>query len=209
MILIVDDEPTITTALSRYFSAEGYTTTTANSGREALAKLQPPPDLVVLDLMLPDIDGYQVCRHIRELSPYTPIIMLTAKDTLDDKIAGLDIGADAYLTKPYHPQELLAQARALLRRPRQTEQPIISCGEIELHLEEGIAYRHKKPIPLTYTEYDLLKIFMQNAGRVFGRETLLRKIWGYGALEISTRTVDTHIQRLRSKLEPDPKNPQY
>ncbi|HIP71644.1 MAG TPA: response regulator transcription factor, partial [Anaerolineae bacterium] len=114
-ILIVDDEPTITSALNYYFVQAGYKTILAHTGREALEKLALNPDLVVLDIMLPDIDGYQICQHIREQPHYTPILMLTAKDTLQEKVIGLDLGADAYLTKPYNPQELLAQVRALFR----------------------------------------------------------------------------------------------
>jgi DNA-binding response OmpR family regulator len=118
MILIVDDEPTITSALNFHFVQAGYETAVAHSGHEALEKLSLNPSLVVLDIMLPDIDGYQICRHIRQQPHYTPILMLTAKDTLEEKVIGLDLGADAYLTKPYNPQELLAQVRALLRRAR-------------------------------------------------------------------------------------------
>lgn len=131
-ILIVDDEPAITSALNYYFIQAGYQTLLVYTGNEALEKLSLDPDLVILDIMLPDIDGYQICQHIREQPQYTPILMLTAKDTLQEKVLGLDLGADAYLTKPYQLPELLAQVRALLRLVKQQERLQLACGPIEL-----------------------------------------------------------------------------
>ena len=208
-ILIVDDEPTITSALDYYFVQAGYHTTLAHTGHEAVAKLALNPDLVILDIMLPDMDGYKICQHIREQPQYTPILMLTAKDTLQEKVIGLDLGADAYLTKPYNPQELLAQVRALLRIVRQQERKKFVCGAIELWPDNGLAYRNGKEIALTTTEFSLLSMLMQHQGQVFGRETLLHTIWGYDSRETTTRTIDVHIQRLRSKIEDDPKQPAY
>ena len=207
MILIVDDEPTITSALNFHFVQAGYETAVAHSGHEALEKLALNPNLVVLDIMLPDIDGYQICQHIRQQPHYTPILMLTAKDTLEEKVIGLDLGADAYLTKPYNPQELLAQVRALLRLFKQKERAKLVCGPIELLTEDGIATKNGEELPLTAIEFEILAILMRHQGQVFGRETLLRNVWGYAGTDVNTRTVDTHIQRLRVKLEENVKEP--
>ncbi len=207
-ILIVDDEPTITSALNYYFVQAGYKTILAHTGREALEKLALNPDLVVLDIMLPDIDGYQICQHIREQPSYTPILMLTAKDTLQEKVIGLDLGADAYLTKPYNPQELLAQVRALLRLVKQQECSKLVCGPIELLLDDKIVRRNGDEIALTATEFELLSLLMQRQGQVLGRETLLRAVWGERGSRANTRTIDVHMQRLRAKIEEDSKNPE-
>lgn len=207
-ILLVDDEPTITSALEYHFSHAGYETFVAHSGREAIESLKLMPNLVVLDVMLPDMNGHQICQYIRSLPMYLPVLMLTAKDSLEDKISGLDIGADAYLAKPYNPQELLAQARALLRLSQKDQEAILTCGVLELHLDSNRLMRDGVEIALTTTEFELLSLLMQNSGQVFGRETLLRTVWGYGVVDVTSRTVDTHIQRLRAKIEPDPKTPQ-
>jgi DNA-binding response OmpR family regulator len=207
-VLIVDDEPTITSALNYYFGQEGYTTILAHNGREALAKFALKPDLVVLDIMLPDIDGYQICRHIRAQPEYTPILMLTAKDTLPEKVAGLDLGADAYLTKPYHPQELLAQVRALFRLAQREERSKLVCGRLELWLDESIVKRDGQVVALTRIEFELLSLLIRQPGRVIGRETLLRQIWQYEGEPVSSRAIDTHIQRLRAKIEDNPREPE-
>ena len=186
----------------------GYQTILAHTGNEALEKLALNPDVVILDIMLPDIDGYEICQHIRKQVQYTPILMLTAKDTLQEKVLGLDLGADAYLTKPYNPQELLAQVRALLRLAKQQERAKLVCGSIELWLDDGIVQCYGKEVALTTTEFELLSLLMQRQGQVCGRETLLQTVWGYEGRDTGTRTVDTHIQRLRSKIEKDPKNPE-
>ncbi len=207
-ILIVDDEPTITSALHYYFVQAGYKTILAHTGHEALEKLALNPDLVVLDIMLPDIDGYQICQRIREQPYYTPILMLTAKDTLQEKVIGLDLGADAYLTKPYNPQELLAQVRALFRLIKQQERSKLVCGPIELLIDDKIVRLNGDEIALTATEFELLSLLMQHQGQVFGRETLLRTVWGERGSRANTRTIDVHMQRLRAKIEEDPKNPE-
>lgn len=207
-ILVVDDEPTITSALNYSFVQAGYETILAHTGQEALEKIALKPDLVVLDIMLPDIDGYQICQHIREQPRYTPILMLTAKDTLQEKVIGLDLGADAYMTKPYKPQELLAQVRALLRLVKQQGRAELVCGPIELLIDDKIVRRSGDEITLTTTEFELLSLLMQRKGRVLGRETLLRTIWGDEGGDANTRTIDVHIQRLRAKIEDDPKNPE-
>ena len=206
-ILIVDDEPAITNALDHYFSQAGYQTILAHSGRAAIESLSKLPDLIILDLMLPDIDGYQVSQKIRTLPRYIPILMLTAKDSANDRILGLDTGADAYFTKPYNPQELLAQARALLRLSGKRVSEKTRCGTLELCLEQRTITKQGEKIGLTTIEFEILALLMQNPDQVFGRQTILRAIWGYNSADVTTRTIDTHIQRIRRKIEDNPKEP--
>lgn len=211
-ILLVDDEKSITSALSVLFARSGYTVTVAHSGREALAALAATqPDLMVLDLGLPDVDGFEVCRQVRERPFYIPILMLTARDTSLDKVTGLELGADAYLTKPFEPGELLAQVRALFRLIRQRdttadEERPLTIGPLMLWESQHRVTANQTPVELTPKEFELLRLFMRRPGTVFGRETLLREVWGYDYLGDS-RTVDVHIQRLRSKIEPDSSKP--
>lgn len=211
-ILLVDDEPAIVTALQLLFERGGYRVLTAGSGEEALARLTPPPDLIVLDVMLPGMDGFDVCQQIRKLPTYVPILMLTAKDTSLDKVTGLELGADAYLTKPFTPSELLAQVRALFRLVEQKEDvpetgtPLV-CGPLALWPGQHRVERHGRELELTPKEFALLHLFMRRPGYVFGRETLLREVWGYEYVG-DTRTVDVHIQRLRTKIETDSSQPE-
>ena len=219
-ILIVDDEPAITRALAALLRQAGFVATAAHSGREALAQFSaahssPPVDLLVLDIMMPELDGYAVCRLVREQSGYIPIIMLTAKDAPGDRAAGLELGADAYLTKPFEPGELLAQVRALFRLIEQQEAArgsaaggrLLLCGPLRLWEEQHRVELAGLPLELTPTEYDLLRHFMRRPGQVIGRETLLREVWGYDT-DVDSRTVDVHVQRLRAKIEPDTAHPQ-
>ncbi len=206
-ILLVDDEPTITTALDHYFRQEGYRTLIANTGQAALDRLVDTPDLIILDLMLPDIDGYRVSQAVRDLPHYIPILMLTAKDGAQNRVIGLDLGADAYFTKPYDPRELLAQVRALLRLSGKTLSKKLTCGGLVLWPDDGVVECNGEPVALTSTEFDLLSLFMSHQGQVFGRQTILRQVWGYNSAEVTTRTIDTHIQRLRGKIEVNPKEP--
>jgi len=211
-ILVVDDEPSITSALTVILQRAGYETAVAATGAEALAQLAARPDLVILDIMLPDTDGYQVCQTIRQQPSYIPILMLTARDTLPDKVLGLELGADAYLTKPFAPGELLAQVRALFRLVGQMEGDNVEtrplrCGPLTLYPPLCRVELQGVEVELTPKEYALLHLFMQRPGYVFGRETLLREVWGYEYLGDS-RTVDVHIQRLRAKIEADSSQPQ-
>jgi len=214
-ILIVDDESAITQALAALLRQVGYFVMTARSGREALAQLAGEPDLMVLDIMMPDLDGYAVCRAVRERPGYVPIIMLTAKDAPGDRAAGLELGADAYLTKPFEPGELLAQVRALFRLiDQQSAAPeggpggrLLLCGPLRLWEGQHRVELNHQPVELTPTEFELLRHLMRRPGHVFGRETLLREVWGYDA-EVDSRTVDVHVQRLRAKIEPDAAHPQ-
>lgn len=208
-ILVVDDDAAIVSALTSLFARAGYVVDAARTGPAALDQLTRRPDLVVLDLMLPGVDGYDICRHIRRQEPYIPIVMLSARDETDDRVLGLELGADAYLTKPFEPGELLAQVRAVFRtvsaREGGARGPLAVNGvrlwEAQHHVEvDG------QRVELSPKEFELLRHFMRHPGQVFGRETLLREIWGY-VVEVDSRTVDTHIQRLRAKIEPEPATP--
>lgn len=210
--MLVDDEPAITSALSVLFQRAGYQVDIADNGTLALNKLDSQlPDLVVLDVMLPDLDGFQVCQQIRQRSAYVPVLMLTARDTAVDKVTGLELGADAYLTKPFTPAELLAQVRALFRLIEQkekipdAERPLV-CGPLQLWPAKHRIMKNEVELELTPKEFALLYLFMRQPGYVYGRETLLREVWGYEYVG-DTRTVDVHIQRLRAKIEEDSSQP--
>lgn len=209
-ILIVDDERAITSGLSSLFTQAGYETLIAHTGPEAIDSLSADPDLVILDVMLPGLDGYEVCRQIRREKSYLPIVMLTARDESSDKVLGLELGADVYMTKPFEPRELLAQVRALFRTLERSsegeaERPL-SCGPLKLWEAQHRLQVAGHDVELTATEFALLRAFMRRPGRVLGRETLLREVWGHDYLGDS-RMVDVHIQRLRAKIEPDPAHP--
>lgn len=210
-ILIVEDEINIATALSFLLEHANYATIIAVNAEIAIEKLaETHIDLVILDLMLPGMDGCGLCRYIRQLTNYTPVIMLTAKDTLSDKLTGMESGADLYITKPFEPAELLAQINALFRlivsKATPTSSQLLSCGAIIMNDALHKVELNDKTLDLTPKEYDLLRLFLKNPNRAFGRETLLKQIWGYDYLGDS-RTVDMHIQRLRSKIEADAANP--
>jgi DNA-binding response OmpR family regulator len=210
LILIADDEPAITDALTVLFEKAGYRVIVTHSGAEALARLAERPHLLILDVMMPGMDGHEVCRRARARADYIPILMLTAKDASWEKVVGLELGADAYLTKPFEPGELLAQAKALLRLAEARgdgggERPL-TCGPLQLWEKDRRVELSGQPLELTPREFDLLRYFMRHAGRVLGRETLLRQVWGYDYNDDS-RAVDVHVQRLRGKLELDPANP--
>jgi two-component system, OmpR family, alkaline phosphatase synthesis response regulator PhoP len=216
-ILVVDDEKVITSALSVLLSGAGYKVIVAHSGEEAIDQLSmKEPDLIVLDIMMPGLDGYEVCRQVRQQREYTPILMLTAKDESWEKVTGLELGADVYMTKPFEPGELLAQVKALLRMAKQVrsyaekggdnnDKPLI-CDPLILYPQQHRILLNDKEVKLSPKEFELLHFFMQRPGRVFGRQTLLRQVWGYDHPDDS-RTVDTHIQRLRVKIEADPTQP--
>lgn len=209
-ILVVDDEEAITGALTVLFDQAGYRVLVAHSGAEGLALLQEQPDLIILDIMMPGVDGYEVARRVRGRTEYVPIVMLTAKDQSWEKVAGLERGADAYITKPFAPGELLAQVRALLRLVESREglddeQPL-TCGPLKLWPDLRRVTVCDEEVVLTPKEYELLVYFMQRPGRAIGRETLLRQVWGYEEA-VDSRTIDTHIRRLRAKIEQEPGEP--
>jgi DNA-binding response OmpR family regulator len=200
-VLVVDDEDHIVELARLYLSREGFACEGVGDGAQAVSRFnQVKPDLVVLDIMLPNVDGLTICREIRKQSQ-VPIIMLTARDEVTDKVVGLELGADDYLTKPFHPQELVARAKALLRRSNlEPDQPkLIRAGDLEVDLERHEVRNGPTRIQVRPKEFDLLALLARHPGRVFQRSELLDLVWGYD-FPGYTRTVDVHIQQLRDKL---------
>lgn len=200
-LLLVDDEPNIIELAKLYLEREGYQVESAATGQEALAKQSGGNfDLIVLDLMLPDIDGFEVCRQIRAKSD-VPILMLTAKKEDVDKIVGLEIGADDYFTKPFNPRELVARVKAILRRYQAGLKPgdSIEIGHLHIDLSRHEVTASGAPVKLRTKEFALLSTMAQNQGIVFSREKLLDMVWGYDYYG-ETRTVDVHINHLREKI---------
>lgn len=207
-ILIVDDEERVLDLLSLYLKKEGYEVVAAHDGEEALNLFGTRTfDLVVLDLMLPKIDGLEVCRRLRQQSN-VPVIMLTARDDDVDKILGLEMGADDYVTKPFNPREVAARVRAVLRRlvVNVASQKVISFPFLEINLSEYKVMVDNREVSFTPKEIELLWFLASHPGQVFTREQLLENIWGYDYLG-DTRTVDTHVKRVRHKLAPQPHYP--
>lgn len=204
-ILVVDDEEPIRQLVSMYLTKEGFTVETAADGRTALVRVNATkPDLVVLDLMLPEVDGWEICRTLRRapLTENLPIIMLTARDDMIDKILGLELGADDYLTKPFNPRELVARVRAVLRRTARNAAPAstLQAGDITVDLERHEARVADALLQLRAKEFELLTAFVERPGTVFTREQLLNRVWGYEH-EIDTRTVDVHVSALRERIQ--------
>jgi DNA-binding response OmpR family regulator len=200
-ILVVDDEVHIVELARLYLTREGYEVEGVGDGDQAMARFtQLKPDLVILDIMLPGTDGLTICKLIRKQSQ-VPIIMLTARDEVTDKVVGLEVGADDYLTKPFHPQELVARAKALLRRARiEPDQPrLIRAGNLEVDLERHEIRHGTSKVQLRPKEFDLLALLARHPGRVFQRSELLDLVWGYD-FPGYTRTVDVHVQQVREKL---------
>ena len=214
-LLVVEDDENISTAISEYFSRAGYRVQMAEDGLAGVqAALNDHPDAIVLDLMLPKMDGLAVCRELREKAPYIPILMLTAKDDVVDKVLGLEMGADDYITKPFSLRELEARIKSVLRRVNvasRTEAtgddaPIVR-GNLRIDPAKREVTVGDRQIELTPKEFELLRLFASNPGRVFPRKYLLEKIWDY-SYEGYDRTIDSHINRLRAKIEENPDNPQ-
>lgn len=214
-LLVVEDDENISSAISEYFSRAGYSVKTVEDGLMGVkAALDDPPDAVVLDLMLPKMDGLAVCRELRDKVSYLPILMLTAKDDVVDKVLGLEMGADDYITKPFSLRELEARIKSVLRRTRtasssdgsKTEAPI-TRGRLRIDPARREVTIGERQVDLTPKEFDLLRLFAANPGRVFPRKYLLEKIWDY-SYEGYDRTIDSHINRLRAKIEENPENPQ-
>jgi len=213
-LLVVEDDSTISEMISEHFSRAGFNVKTAEDGLAGVeAALHDHPDAIVLDLMLPKMDGLAVCREIREKAPYIPILMLTAKDDVVDKVLGLEMGADDYITKPFALRELEARVKSVLRRARNVqradaagdEAPIVR-GRLRIDPSKREVTVGDRQIELTPKEFDLLRLFATNPGRVFPRKYLLEKIWDY-SYEGYDRTIDSHINRLRAKIEENPENP--
>jgi two-component system alkaline phosphatase synthesis response regulator PhoP len=210
-ILIVEDEPNMVAGLRDNFEYEGYRVITASDGVEGLERaLKESPDLVLLDVMMPKMSGLDVCKQLKAKRPALPIIMLTARGQEVDKVVGLELGADDYVTKPFSIRELLARAKAVLRRshllPKDLER--YSFGNIDVDLRACRVERKGVRIDLSSKEFELLKYFIGHPGENLSRERLLEDVWGYDRFP-STRTVDAHIVHLRQKLEPNPEDPQY
>ena len=206
----MEDDERIRTAVRLALEDEGWTVDEAENGEEALVKFaQSPTDVVLIDIMLPDIDGFEVCRAIRRQSD-VPIVMVTARDDTHDVVAGLEAGADDYLTKPFAPKELSARIRALLRRARTADpaSPHLRFGDLEVIPDQGVVRRNGQEVHLTKTEFKLLVELATSPGKVFSRETLLDKVWGYDYFA-DGRLVDVHVRRLRTKVEADPANPRH
>ena len=208
-ILIVEDEPGIAFALEADLKMEGYTPVIADSGNDALrlARLEEF-DLILLDVMLPGKDGFEVCRSLRRDGLQTPIIMLTAKAQEAEKVMGLELGADDYITKPFSPRELRARLKAILRRTSKPEADIFRFGDAEIDFERCEVRRGGRPVELSALEFKLLTAFVRNRGRMMTRDRLLDAAWG-ADVSLNDRVVDNHIVSLRRKLEPVPAEPRY
>ena len=211
-ILVVEDEESLSEAIAFLLSKEGFEVEIAATGPAAIEKFElGGADLILLDLMLPGLSGTEVCRQIRAKSS-VPIIMLTAKDSEIDKVVGLELGADDYVTKPYSSRELIARIRAVLRRgdlsDSATEVGVLSVGPVRLDIDRHIITVNGLPVSLPLKEFELLEFLMRNAGRVLTRIQLIDRVWGSDYVG-DTKTLDVHIKRLRAKIEKDPANPEY
>jgi two-component system response regulator RegX3 len=210
-ILVVEDEESYSDPLSYLLRREGYEVSVAETGPAALALFDSNgADLVLLDLMLPGLSGVDVCRRLRQRSS-VPVIMLTAKDSEIDKVVGLEIGADDYVTKPYSSRELLARIKAVLRRlaePEELVSPTLESGPVRMDVERHTVTVGGVSTPLPLKEFELLEMLLRNAGRVLTRIQLMDRVWGSDYIG-DTKTLDVHIKRLRAKIEPDPANPRH
>ena len=200
-ILIVDDDSRITDLLRRILAYEGYSVAIAASGSEALNRsLERPPDLIVLDIMMPGLDGLEVAQRLREAGDNVPILMLTARDTVADRVKGLETGADDYLVKPFAPEELVARVKALLRRSQEERHEVLRYADVELDTGTRIGHRGAREIELSPTEYELLLLFMRRPRQVLTREIILDRVWGLD-FEGSSNVLEVYIGYLRNKLE--------
>ena len=211
-ILIIEDEEDLVKGLKLNLADEGYEVDWASNGEEGLRKaMEETPDLIILDIMLPKKNGLDVCRELRQKNIFIPIIMLTAKGEEVDKVVGLEIGADDYMTKPFSIRELLARIKAHLRREKREGKtvPEVYCfGDVEIDFTHFKVKHKDKQLDLTSLEVEILKYFIAHQGEVITREALLDKIWGYDKYP-TTRTIDNHILKLRKKIETDPSHPEY
>ncbi len=211
-VLVVEDEESFSDALSYMLRREGYDTVVAATGTDALAEFdRAGADIVLLDLMLPGLSGTEVCRALRARSS-VPVIMLTARDSEIDKVVGLEIGADDYVTKPYSPRELVARIRAVLRRQSadaaEVTTPTLAAGPVRMDVERHVVTVDGSSVQLPLKEFELLELLLRNAGRVLTRGQLIDRVWGADYVG-DTKTLDVHVKRLRSKVEPEPSAPRY
>ncbi len=210
-LLIIEDELPMRTALKDCLEAEGYRVLSAADGQAGLERaLKEKPDLVLLDIMLPKLDGFALCAELRRLSNDVPVLMLTAKGQVDDRVSGLDAGADDYLVKPFSTDELLARVRALFRRTRRLghARTALKLGDVQIDLLKQTALRGRQSLHLTAKEFAMLRLMAEAQGEPVTRERFLDVVWGYTAFP-TTRTVDNHIASLPAKLEPDPDEPRW
>ena len=210
-ILLVEDEPGVRLTLTDRLHDEGYVVETAADGEEGAARANSERfDLLVLDVMLPGRSGFDVCRDLRQRGLDLPILMLTARRQVTDRVVGLKLGADDYLTKPFDVAELLARVEARLRRTPETTGPSpgYRFGEVEADFRRAEVRKDGRPLALSAKEYQLLRYFIEHRGSLLSRDQLLNAVWGYDAMP-STRTVDTHVAWLRGKLEPNRRHPQF
>lgn len=217
LILVVDDEPSIVTLLQYNLEQAGFTVITAMDGEKGISLAEKEsPDLLILDLMLPKLDGMDVCKQLRQKKMMTPILMLTAKDDEFDKVLGLELGADDYMVKPFSPREVVARVKAILRRTQTPKEEtkisdaseILQIGNLKLVPEQYEAYFKDELLELTLKEFELLQYLVQSKGRVLTRDQLLSTVWNYDFAG-DTRIVDVHISHLRDKIEKDSKKPEY
>ena len=204
-VLIVDDDPDIQRLVSYNLSQAGFQVTTAISGRLALDSVQKhPPDLIILDVMLPDIDGLEVCRYLRQRdnSRRIPVIMLTARTEEIDRVVGFEVGADDYVMKPFSPRELVLRVKSIFRRISEDRSDVLRIGRIRLFPQRRQVVAGSRSVTLTAKEFDLLQELMRAHGNVLTREMLMDKVWGYHG-DAASRTLDTHVRRLREKLGDD------
>ncbi len=210
-VLVVEDEDSFSDALSYMLRREGYEIVVASSGPDALAAFdRNGADLVLLDLMLPGLSGTEVCRALRQRSN-VPIIIVTARDSEVDKVVGLELGADDYVTKPFSSRELVARIRAVMRRGAEPDELLtnaIEAGPIRMDVERHTVSVDGAAVSLPLKEFDLLELLLRNAGRVLTRGQLIDRVWGADYVG-DTKTLDVHVKRLRAKIEPDPANPKY
>jgi two-component system alkaline phosphatase synthesis response regulator PhoP len=211
-ILLIEDEPGLVLTLTDRLEGEGYQVESCGDGESGLERASSGAfDLIILDLMLPRKSGLEVCRRLRQAGVGTPILMLTARSQVVDKVVGLQVGADDYLTKPFDMMELLARIEALLRRAARAPAAagtVYSFGGVRVDFKSAEVTRDGQPVALSAREFQLLRYLIENRGRVIGRDELLKEVWGYQALP-STRTVDVHMAWLRQKLEANPKHPEF
>jgi two-component system response regulator RegX3 len=211
-VLVVEDEESFSDALSYMLRKEGFEVSVAETGPAALTEFdRTGADIVLLDLMLPEMSGTEVCRQLRTKSQ-VPIIMITARDSEIDKVVGLEIGADDYVTKPYSPRELVARVRAVLRRqvadPPEAAAPSLAVGPVRMDVDRHVVTVDGEPVQLPLKEFELLELLLRNAGRVLTRGQLIDRIWGADYVG-DTKTLDVHVKRLRSKVEPSPSTPRH
>ena len=208
-ILVVEDETAIAFGLQLDLKSEGYDVEIESDGESALERARKEAfDLILLDIMLPRKDGFEVCRELRRGGSKTPVIMLTAKAQEAEKVLGLEIGADDYVTKPFSPRELRARIKAALRRTAEDDLPVYRFGDAEVDFARCELRRAGNPVELTALEFKLLAAFIRNSGKVLSRDQLLDLVWGHGTF-VTDRVVDNHVVTLRKKVEPEPSEPRY